>query len=148
MIVTSKMSKLDNKRILSKIDELNKYLSELEEIIPENLEIYKNSIKDKRACERLLQISIETIIDILNIITSGLKLGLPSGEEDLIEKTYKKGVISKELKEILMGMKGFRNILVHKYGETDNEIIYEILSEKLQDFEKFKEEIIKFINNN
>ncbi|MBS3084473.1 DUF86 domain-containing protein [Candidatus Pacearchaeota archaeon] len=142
------MSKLDNKRILSKIDELNKYLSELEEIIPENLEIYKNSIKDKRACERLLQISIETIIDILNIITSGLKLGLPSGEEDLIEKTYKKGVISKELKEILMGMKGFRNILVHKYGETDNEIIYEILSEKLQDFEKFKEEIIKFINNN
>jgi len=41
MIVTSKMSKLDNKRILSKIDELNKYLSELEEIIPENLEIYK-----------------------------------------------------------------------------------------------------------
>ena len=41
-------------------------------------------------------------------------------------------------------MKGFRNILVHKYGEVDDEISYENL-EKLSDFDLFKEEVIFFL---
>jgi uncharacterized protein YutE (UPF0331/DUF86 family) len=141
------MSKLDKNRILSKIDELDKYLGELEEILPKDFDEYNHSIEKKRACERLLQISIEIIIDILNIITSKLKLGLPSDEEELIQKIYVKGIISKSLKKILTEMKGFRNILVHKYGEVEDEIVYEILSEKLSDFEKFREEILKFLKN-
>jgi len=140
------MSKMDNKRILSKIDELDQYVSELESIIPKDFETYEKSIKDKRACERLLQISIESIIDIMNIIVSELKLGIPYEESELIEKIYKKGIISKEVKKNLMGMKGFRNLLVHKYGGIDDEIVYEMISQNLTDFEKFKNEILNFIN--
>ena len=44
-------------------------------------------------------------------------------------------------------MKGVRNILVHKYGTVKDEIIFEIVSEKLGDFEKFKEEIINFLKS-
>jgi uncharacterized protein YutE (UPF0331/DUF86 family) len=139
------MSKIDKERVLSKIDELDNYLKELEQIIPKSLEEYEHSIKDKRACERLLQILIETVIDILNILNSQLKLGLPSEEEDLIQKIYKKGIISRELKKILLEMKGFRNIIVHKYGEVDDELVFEILSKKISDFEKFRKEIIKYL---
>ena len=46
--------------------------------------------------------------------------------------------------DMLLDMKGFRNILVHKYGEVDDELVFENLSE-LENFEKFKEEILKFI---
>jgi len=62
---------------LSKIDELDSHLDEFDDIKPKGFEEYESSIKDKRACERLLQISIETVLDICNIIVSNLKLGVP-----------------------------------------------------------------------
>jgi len=77
---------LDKERILSKLDELDSYLTEIEEIMPRNYEEYANSIEKKRACERLLHISIECVIDICTLIVKGLRLGLPSSEEDLFEK--------------------------------------------------------------
>ena len=134
---------MDKERILSKIDELNSYLDELDETKPQDFEEYKNSIEKKRACERLLQISIETLIDICNIIISSLKLGLPSDEEDMFKKLEKKKIISKEMTNMLINMKGFRNILVHKYGAVNDELVFEMLSERLGDFDKFKEEILK-----
>jgi len=134
---------MDKKRILSKIDELNQYLSELKEIKISSLDEYINSIEKKRACERLLQISIETVIDICNILVSGLKLGLPSDEEDIFKKLENKKLISKETIKLLREMKGFRNILVHNYGDVDDELVFALISKRLGDFNKFKGEIQK-----
>ncbi|MCK4588842.1 MAG: hypothetical protein KAT77_00230 [Nanoarchaeota archaeon] len=39
-------------RVNDKIKEIETYLSELVEIIPENFEDYKNDFKTKAACER------------------------------------------------------------------------------------------------
>lgn len=136
---------MDKERVLSKIDEIDSYLEELEKIKPSSFEEYGKSIEKKRACERLLQISVESVIDILNLIVSELKLGLPSDEKEVIEKLKNKKVISKELRKILIDMKGFKNILVHKYGTVDDELVFENLSENLEDFDKFKKEILNYL---
>jgi len=47
---------IDNKRVYTKIDELNSYLEEIEKIHPKNFDEYVNSIEKRRSCERLLQI--------------------------------------------------------------------------------------------
>lgn len=135
---------LDKERILSKLDQMNGYLEELEEIRPLDYKEYKLSIVTKRACERLLQLSIETMIDTCNIIVSNLKLGLPEDEDAVFNKLRKKDIISKKIETILINMKGFRNILVHKYGEVKDELVFENL-EKLEDFDKFNEEIMKLL---
>lgn len=137
---------MDKKRILSKIDELDSYLEEIDSIKPSSLEEYGSSIEKKRSCERLLQISIETVIDICNILVSNLKLGLPSDEEDIFLRLEKKKVITNDMAGILSDMKGFRNILVHRYGTIDDELVFEMLANKLEDFDRFKQEIIAFIN--
>src|SRR3989344_4541695 len=134
---------MDKKRILAKFDQLNESLERLDKIKPSNFEDYKKSIKDKMACERLIQISIETILDVCNILVSELKLGLPSDEEDIFRKMETHNIISLQMKNKLINMKGLRNILVHRYGEVEDEIVFENLSENLGDFEKFKEEILK-----
>jgi len=77
---------MDKERILSKIDELDSYLGELDGIKPIDFEIYGSSVEKKRACERLLQISIESVIDVCNIVFSDLKLGLPRDEDEVIIK--------------------------------------------------------------
>lgn len=135
---------LDKERIYTKIDALNEYLVGLEEIRPSTFEEYQNSMTTMRACERLLQMSIETLIDICQIIAANLTVGLPSDEDALLEKLEKKKVISPSLKKLLHEMKGFRNILVHKYGEVKDEEVFENLS-NLSDFDKFKREIVQFI---
>ncbi len=134
---------LDHERILAKIDALESYLRELEEIMPSHIEEYKR-IEKRRACERLLQVSIECIIDICSLLVIGLRLGLPSEEDDLFEKLERAGVITSSRKESLKKMKAFRNILVHEYAQVNDRIVYEILKNNLNDFKTFKQEILQF----
>jgi len=135
---------LDENRILSKLDELNSYLVELEEVMPKNYEGYVNSIEKKRSCERLLHISVECVIDVCSLMVKGLRLGLPSGEEDLFERLERKKIISGRMKEKLKLMRGFRNVLVHRYGEVDDELVFENLK-SIEDFKDFSKEITSFL---
>ena len=136
---------MEKERILAKIDELNGYLQEIHQIIPTSFEEYQK-IEKRRACERLLQISIECIIDICSLIVTGLRLGLPGEEDDLFEKLEAAGIIPSSMKETLRMMKGFRNILVHEYSRVNDRIVYEALRNRLDDFKIFKQLILQTIN--
>jgi uncharacterized protein YutE (UPF0331/DUF86 family) len=68
---------LDRERVLVKIDQLEGYLKELREIVPEDFATYQR-VEKRRACERLLQISIEAVIDICHLLVAGLRLGIPA----------------------------------------------------------------------
>lgn len=135
---------LDRERILAELDELEGYLQELDQIRPASFEEYRQ-IEKKRACERLLQISIEAVIDVCNLLVAGLRLGLPAEEDDLFEKLVQASLISPEMGHKLRMMKGFHNILVHEYGRVDDRIAYEVLTERLGDFEAFKSEVLKVL---
>jgi len=137
--------KMDKKRILGKIKELDGYLEELDSVRPKEFEDYTNSISTKRSCERILQISIEIVLDICNVIISNLNLGIPSDESDIFSKLKNKKVINEKMAITLDEMKGFRNILVHRYGIVDDEKVFEVLSDKLSDFEEFKSQILKYL---
>jgi len=136
---------LDRERILTKTDELQGYLKELRSIVPGDYKEYLLSVEKRRACERLLQISVECIIDICSLLVSGLRLGLPAEESDIFEKLFVNNIVSVEAKDILKSMKGFRNILVHDYAKLDNALIYEIAKTRLTDFEKIVKEILKMV---
>jgi len=138
---------LDKERILAKIDELDTYLNELVQIIPATFEEYEQ-VEKKRACERLLQLCIECVIDVCRLFVSGLRLGLPSEENDLFDKMLKKKILSKEMNSLLKEMRGFRNILVHEYAAVDDELVFKTMKEKLDDFKKFKKEVLDFTRGN
>jgi len=131
---------LDKSRILSKLDELDMYLNELQSIMPTSYKEYASSIEKKRACERLLHILIECTIDICTLIVKGLRLGLPAEEEDVFEKLRGKEIISKQIQRKLKTMRGFRNILVHRYSGIDDRLVFENLK-KTNDFKDFRKEI-------
>jgi len=135
---------LDKKRILTKIDELDSYLDELTQIVPKEFKEYQK-IEKKRSCERLLQLSIECIIDICKLFVSGLKLGLPTEENDLFDKMLNKGILSKKMNSTLKEMRGFRNILVHEYATVDDELVFNAIRTKLDDFRKFKKVVLRAI---
>jgi uncharacterized protein YutE (UPF0331/DUF86 family) len=132
---------LDKERILTKIDELDNYIEELKQIAPKSFKEYQR-IEKKRSCERLLQLAVECVIDICKLFVTGLRLGLPSEENDLFDKMEKKKIVSKAMTSTLKEMRGFRNILVHEYAIVKDEIVFGALKTKLKDFGKFRKEIL------
>jgi len=133
---------LDKERILAKLDELDGYLDELKQVVPAEFKEYQR-IEKKRSCERLLQLSIESATDICKLFVSGLRLGLPTEENDLFDKMRKKNLLSEEMNATLKEMRGFRNILVHEYAAVDDELVFRALKTKLEDFRRFKGEILR-----
>lgn len=118
---------LDRERILAKLDQLDGYLRELRQVVPGSFAEYMDSVEKRRACERLLQIAIEYMLDICGLFVSRLRLGLPGEEDDLLEKLERAKVLSPPVIAMMRAMKGFRNILVHEYGGIDNAIVYHCL---------------------
>lgn len=135
---------IDRDRLLAKLDELDGYLRELRSIAPTRFDEYLR-VEKKRACERLVQVLVEAVIDACALLVAGLRLGLPGEEDDLFEKLAARGVISPPMAETLRRMKGLRNLLVHEYGRINDELVFETVRQRLGDFEAFKREILAFL---
>ena len=135
---------VDGERVLAKLDELDSHLRELRSIAPARFEEYL-AIEKRRACERLLQVCVEAVIDTCAILVTGLRLGLPAEEDDLFEKLARRGVISSAMSETLRRMKGLRNLLVHEYGRVNDQIVFDTVQRRLGDFDAFKDEVLAFL---
>jgi uncharacterized protein YutE (UPF0331/DUF86 family) len=103
------------------------------------------AVEKRRACERLLQVSVEAVIDTCAVLVTGLRLGLPAEEDDLIAKLAQRGVVSTTMAEALRRMKGFRSLLVHEYGRINDQLVFETLQRRLGDFDAFKAEVLAFL---
>lgn len=135
---------VDRDRVLAKLDELDGYLGELRAVAPERFEAYQRT-ETKRACERLIQLSVEAVIDICALLVAGLRLGLPGEEDDLFDRLSRHGAISSPMAVTLRRMKGLRNLLVHDYGRINDEIVFGTMRGRLGDFDAFKGEVLAFL---
>lgn len=135
---------MDEERILEKVDRLDQYLGEIQADPPDSLAEYE---ADKRKFERLFQLCIETTVDICAIILKEEGLGTPSDEESIIDKLVEADILSVELGEKVKRMRAFRNVLVHRYGEIDDEKVYRQF-ERLDDFREFRSEVMGYLDPN
>ncbi len=143
-----KIKKLREKIIEHKIKQIEEGIAIIEENLPQNLENFLHLRLVKEGIYKKIEFMIENIVDICAIINSDLALGIPSDEEDIINKIEFNKIISKKLTEKIKEMKGFRNILVHKYGEIDDEQAFEDIKDGMKDFVSFIKEIRKFLKKN
>ena len=138
------MNAENKRRIELKLEEMMKYIYELQEMMPSDEEYYTDLVR-RRACEKTIEIAIDSLIDIASMIVASERFGLPIDEENIIDLIAEHNVIDKELGEKIKDMKGFRNILVHRYGHVDDEIVYRILSMGLNDFYDFEKQIDRYL---
>jgi uncharacterized protein YutE (UPF0331/DUF86 family) len=73
----------------------------------------------------------------------GLKI--PAESREAVSILRKDRIISEKTASNLIKMIGMRNILVHEYGEIDNKKVYDILKNRLNDFERFEREMLKYL---
>lgn len=87
--------------------------------------------------ERDLHIAIECVLDIANHITVSEALGEPASYRDCILLLINKGFLPRQFAESFASVASFRNILVHDYVELNRRLVFQFLTEKLEDFRTF-----------
>lgn len=137
-----------NERIKDKIDEIEKYLSELYDIFIDDFEIYCKDLRTKAACERYCEKIIEALTDLAFLIIKEKKLDIPEEDTQAFLILSQNKIIDGELAEKLKEAKGMRNILAHEYGEVDDEKVFNAINEQLEeDVEEFIKRIKKLADN-
>ncbi len=89
---------------------------------------YREGVERVYAVERLAQLIAQTILDFAAVLASrrGAK---PSTYRELALFLSRELELGKELEEFLVGLAGFRNILVHMYAEIDRVLEEKAFSE-------------------
>ena len=131
--------------IRTKIMEIKESLELIRENLPDSLEEFASLGLIKDGMYKRIEFSIENAFDICAIINTDLRLGIPRSDGDILEIMVRKNIIDNKMKEKLKSMKGFRNIIVHRYGGIDDELSYEFFAERLSDLDEFMEKIETFI---
>ncbi|WP_139488583.1 type VII toxin-antitoxin system HepT family RNase toxin [Brevibacillus dissolubilis] len=81
-------------------------------------------------------------IDLSMHIADVKKWGVPQHSRDAFDMLYDKRIISKELRDRMAVIAGFRAIVIHNYNPIDVGFIEQFIGKNLPDFEVFKNAIL------
>ena len=84
-----------------KIIEIERYLEELEKLLPENFEEYQKDFKTKAACERYFEKIVEAVLDLAFLIIKEKELKVPESDKEAFDILSNEKIISGELSEKL-----------------------------------------------
>ena len=117
-------------------DQLLKLQSHLREVSREE---FRESWALRSMTERALQVAIEIMIDISERIIAIENAG-PAATAGEALLTLVRLQVLRDVQPYRDMIK-FRNLLVHQYAEINPDLLYEIATEKLDDFRAFRNEI-------
>jgi len=136
---------INKELLIKKIEEIKNLLALLEEYKNISLnEFLKNREKIDATKYRLINI-IEACINICNHIIVKEYYFIPESHCDCFEILNKKGILKDSLTKNLIKMTKLGNLLIHFYSKVDDEKIYNILKDNLNDFNDYINEISKQI---
>ncbi|HXF04082.1 MAG TPA: DUF86 domain-containing protein [Blastocatellia bacterium] len=97
------------------------------------------------AAERGIQTAVQNLIYIGAHILAALGDSQWDEYREIPLRLARHRVIPESSVEILQAMIGTRNVLVHQYAEVDVAKVYEIIRDRLDDFDRFARHIKRYI---
>lgn len=131
--------------IENRIKKLQGYLEKLSELKNITKKDFISDFRNSNSAKYLLQVSIECCLDIANHIIASEKFRSPDDYADSFRVLHEQKIVPDSLIERLIEMAKFRNRIVHVYWEVDEDLIYDILQNYLDDFELFTQSILKVL---
>ena len=117
---------------------LDEYIEILKRLRTYSIEEFLGEPERYGSAERFLQLSIELINDLGNHVVADAGLGTVAVSVDVPRLLNRHGILDADLADHWVKMIGFRNILVHEYLNIDRRIVYETLSDNLNDFGRLR----------
>lgn len=111
------------------------------------LELLGRDVREERFVEHTLQIAIQAALDVASHIVSEERMGEPRTNRELFALLERAGLVPAELSTKLQPMAGFRNILVHGYGDVDVRVVRDVVENRLGDLLAFVAAIRAYLSS-
>lgn len=140
-----KQRKVRERVIRIKLREILDGVTLVREHLPPTVEEFRNLGLVKDGIYKRIEFAIEDVFDICAILNTDLALGVPGEDEDILVHLVQNGIIGNELADMIRGMRGFRNIVVHRYGTIDDALAFRLLTDHISDFFTFTGDIERLL---
>ncbi len=94
------------------------------------------------AATRMLQVAVESMLDICAHVVSREGWGLPKTYVEAVELVVRNDLLPSNTEGTFKAMARFRNRVVHLYDDVDANEIWEIIQNRLPDFKTFMASVI------
>lgn len=139
-------SKLNISRIRDKVSDIKEALTLLRQYAEYDDQKFLENKEAIGAARYYLIVLVEAAMNIANHLCARLLNEAPATYADIFSKLGEKQVISADLASRLASMARFRNLLVHGYGEVDNQRMLTIIRKDLGDVEEFLRAVAGIVN--
>lgn len=132
------MTEIIKKQLQEKVDNLLEIYQGLKKLQRFTLKDLKENIENVWSVTFGLVAGIETILDISQFILADKGIKIESYGK-IPQKLFEAKMIDKNFSEKIKKMVGFRNRAIHNYPSLDEEQLYKVLQEDIDDFKEFLE---------
>jgi len=139
---------VDKELVSRKLSRLREYVDELRRAEDIGWAKYRSDLRARAFVERYIHLAIEEVIDISNHFVSFYQWREPTSFRDLFSILEEHGVIPPDQLLTFQSMASFRNVLVHRYENIDDEMVFGIFKKRLGDFDLFVELVSAWVNMN
>ncbi|MEM3566735.1 MAG: HepT-like ribonuclease domain-containing protein [Candidatus Bathyarchaeia archaeon] len=110
------------------IERIDQQVSQIEELVKE-----LKSEKSYRGTERLVQLTIQALLDLGVMVLSAAGGRTPKGYSEIGTLLLDLGILNEKDAKVLRSMAGMRNILVHAYATVDRNLVMNSVSKLMKD---------------
>jgi uncharacterized protein YutE (UPF0331/DUF86 family) len=125
----------DRDLVEKKLAQIVTYVSELRRLA--RPEAICHDVREERFVEHTLQLAAQAALDVASHIVSDESLGEPQANRELFDLLARGGWLDPSLAQRLSQMAGFRNLLVHGYGDVDLAVVEDVVRNRLGDLLDF-----------
>ena len=140
--IKEKTSGINHKRIAEKLKFIRANLKKLKELAELEKKNFLSDYKNYDAAKYNLQAAVEAMLDIAAHIISREGYTGPNTSADSFRILAAEGIIKEDLLLKFVKMTKFRNRIVHLYDQIDEEYIYQIINNNLEDIESYVDLIV------
>lgn len=130
-----------------KITEIMECIDLVRDHLPKSYDEFSDLGLIKDGIYKRMEFAIEDVFDICAIINTDRALGIPGADEDILDHLVGARILSNGIVDKIHRMRGFRNIVVHRYGKIDDRLAFILLHEELGDFAEFIGVIEQFLSD-
>jgi len=133
------------KTVTSILNNMRTYQSKLSTLAAYSEEDFLQDFTKVESAKHLLQVSIESCLDIAHHVTADEGYRTPRDSFDAFVVLNEEGILPDDFMPVLRKMISFRNRVVHLYWDVDDATVYNILQHDLGDFGIFVNHILHFL---
>jgi uncharacterized protein YutE (UPF0331/DUF86 family) len=138
---------MDESVILTKIDSLRRCIERIRLKTPQSADLLREDFDLQDIISVNLERAVQTTVDIAAHILAEANTPPPATMAESFKRLATDGLLPEQLTEHLVKAVGFRNISVHAYHQINWDIVFSIITERLDDFSGFASHILKALKH-